>query len=59
LSGRSLSLSPEGDGIIRSKISRALRFGESGLIKALAELSPKRSEVGLTPQIALDLILVI
>jgi len=49
LSGRRLSLPPEGGGIIRSKIFRALRFGKSGLIKALVELSPKRSEVGFAP----------
>ena len=36
----------KGGGIIRSKISRSLRFGKSRLIKALAELSPKQSEAG-------------
>jgi hypothetical protein len=34
-----LSLPPEGGGIIRSKIFRALRFGKSRLIKALVKLS--------------------
>jgi hypothetical protein len=50
----SLSLPPEGGGIIRSKIFRALRFGKSRLIKALVVMRleiQERSELNFVSRI--------
>lgn len=46
-SGRSLSLPPEGVGIIHSMLFRLLRIGKARFIKAQVELSTQRSGVGV------------